>query len=136
MIHAKQAAKREAKQSNKAKGLKLHPKLQISKVSESGNILLAGNQSTEKTVFIAPLIDQMIDRGERALIYHEKREFIALIYKPESCVLLAPWDSRGMAWNIQVDAHNASRAQLIAEWLTPKPVSQSGQTGHGCCSAA
>jgi hypothetical protein len=113
LVHAKQAAKLEAGQQ----GLRLHPKLQISKARESGNILVVGNQGTGKTVFIAPLIDQVIGRGERAFIYDEKREFTALFYREKSTVLLAPWDKRGMAWDIQRDAHNATQAQLIAERL-------------------
>lgn len=117
LVHAKQAAKREAKQGNSQPGLRLHPKLQISKARESGNLLVVGNQGTGKTVFIAPLIGQVIDRGERAFIYDEKREFTALFYREASSVLLAPWDKRGMAWNIQRDAHNATQAQLIAERL-------------------
>lgn len=120
LIHAMHAAKREAKQGHKAKGLKLHPQLQICKARESGNILVVGNQGTGKTVFISPLIDQVIERGERVFIYDEKREFTALFYKPESTVLLAPWDARGMAWDIQSDAHNATQAQLIAERLIPE----------------
>ena len=118
--HAKHMAKREAKQGNEAKGLKLHPQVQISKAREPGNILVVGNQGTGKTVFIAPLIDQVIDRGERAFIYDEKREFTALFYKPESTVLLAPWDARGTAWDIQSDVHNATQAHLIAERLIPE----------------
>jgi type IV secretory pathway TraG/TraD family ATPase VirD4 len=113
LVHAKQSAKLEAGQP----GLRLHPKLQISKTRESGNILVVGNQGTGKTVFIAPLIDQVINRGERAFIYDEKREFTALFYKEASSVLLAPWDKRSMAWDIQRDAHNATQAQLIAERL-------------------
>lgn len=124
LVHAKHMAKREAKQETKqgknTKGLKLHPQLQISKARESGNILVVGNQGTGKTVFIAPLIDQVIVRGERAFIYDEKREFTALFYQPESSVLLAPWDARGTAWDIQRDAHNATQAQLIAERLIPE----------------
>ncbi len=118
--HAKQAAKQEAKQGNSQPGLKLHPQLQISKARESGNILVVGNQGTGKTVFIAPLIDQVIDRDERAFIYDEKREFTALFYRPETTVLLAPWDARGTAWDIQSDAYNATQAQLIAERLIPE----------------
>ena len=120
LIHSKKAAKREAKQGHKINGLKLHPQMQISKARECGNILAVGKQGSGKTVFITPLIDQVINRGERAFIYDEKREFTALFYQPESTVLLAPWDSRGTAWNIQRDAFNATMAQLISERLIPE----------------
>lgn len=124
LVHAKHMAKREAnqgvRQGNRTRGLKLHPQLQISKARESGNILVVGSQGTGKTVFIAPLIGQVTERGERAFIYDEKREFTALFYRPKTTVLLAPWDNRGAAWDIQRDAYNATLAQLIAERLIPE----------------
>ncbi|MEI8616193.1 type IV secretion system DNA-binding domain-containing protein [Shewanella sp. PP-He15 brown] len=110
-------------------GLLLHPELQISRSRESGNILAVGSQGSGKTVFIAPLISQVIERGERAFIYDEKREFTALFYKNESCTLIAPWDERGVAWDVQADARNSTEAQLIAERLideTRDPLWSSG----------
>ena len=59
----------------------------------------------------------MIVRGERCFIYDEKREFTALFYQPDSSVLIAPWDKRSVAWDIQADASNATQAQLIAQML-------------------
>jgi hypothetical protein len=117
LTHARQAAKREAKHNDARVGLHLHPRLAITRTRESGNIMVVGAQGTGKTQFIAPLMHQVIGRGERAFIYDEKREFTALFYQPERCLLLAPWDERGIAWDIQRDAHNATQAQLIAERL-------------------
>jgi type IV secretory pathway TraG/TraD family ATPase VirD4 len=111
--HAKQSCKLEGGK----RGLKLHPKLAITKKRESGNLLIIGNQGTGKTVVLSPMMHQVIERGERAFIYDEKREFTALFYQPQRSVLLAPWDTRSTQWNIQGDAYNASQAQLIAERL-------------------
>lgn len=114
--HARKIGKKECGKSHRA-GLFLHPKLSISRVRESGNIFVCGAQGSGKTVFITPLIDQVIQRGERAFIYDEKREFTALFYHPGSTLLIAPWDTRSAAWDIQADASNAVQAQLIAEHL-------------------
>jgi type IV secretory pathway TraG/TraD family ATPase VirD4 len=116
--HAKQQLKKE-QQARKQLGLNLHPDIQIPRNRESGNICVVGAQGTGKTVYISPLIHQVIQRGERAFIYDEKREFTALFYHVESCLLIAPWDERSQAWNIQADANSAPRAQLIAERLIP-----------------
>lgn len=102
---------------HKKLGLKLHPDVAITRVRESGNIFVCGSQGSGKTVFITPLIHQVISRGERAFIYDEKREFTGLFYNKNTSLLVAPWDSRGDAWNISADATNAAEAELIADRL-------------------
>lgn len=114
--HARQKLKLESKEHKKL-GLNLHPKMTIPKIREGGNIFVGGAQGTGKTVFITPLIEQVIARGERAFIYDEKREFTKLFFDKSSSVLIAPWDSRGHAWDISADAKNATQAELIAEHL-------------------
>lgn len=111
--HAKQVLNKEGGKL----GIKLHPRLTIAKRREEANLLVVGIQGGGKTVVLTPIIEQVISRGERAFIYDEKREFTALFYKEETCILLAPWDERSAQWNIQKDAHNDSQAQLIAERL-------------------
>ncbi|PTP99713.1 type IV secretion system DNA-binding domain-containing protein [Vibrio sp. ZF 223] len=116
--HAQRQLSRE-RRDHPQLGLKLHPDITISRVRESGNVFIGGAQGTGKTVVITPLIQQVIERGERAFIYDEKREFTALFYDSKSCLLVAPWDERSQAWNISADASNAPQAQLIAERLIP-----------------
>jgi hypothetical protein len=116
--HAKIQLNKE-KREHPNLGLKLHSRVQISRTRESGNIFVGGAQGTGKTVFITPIIQQVIEREERAFIYDEKREFTALFFKPTSSTLIAPWDRRGTPWNISADAKNAVSAQLIAERLIP-----------------
>ena len=125
LARAKKAAKREKGEL----GIKLHPNLQIKKKREPGNIFVVGSQGSGKTVFITPIIQQIIDRGERAFIYDEKREFTALFYNASSTILIAPWDARGTPWNIQADAKSNTEAALIAERLiseTKEPVWSTG----------
>ncbi|WP_350586744.1 type IV secretion system DNA-binding domain-containing protein [Pseudoalteromonas sp. RB2-MNA-CIBAN-0110] len=122
-------AKRAAKREKGELGIKLHPNLQIKKKRESGNIFVVGSQGSGKTVFITPIIQQIIDRGERAFIYDEKREFTALFYNASSTILIAPWDERGTSWNIQADASSNTKAELIAERLineTEEPIWSTG----------
>ncbi|MFT6989632.1 MAG: hypothetical protein ACJASL_001605 [Paraglaciecola sp.] len=116
IAHAKMQLRAERK-AHKQTGLALHPLLTITRNRENGNLFVSGSQGSGKTVFITPQIQQVIDRGERCFIYDEKREFTSLFYQSESTILIAPWDSRSQAWNIQADACNATQAQLIAEKL-------------------
>ncbi len=75
------------------------------------------------------MMSEVIERGERAFIYDEKREFTGLFFNPETTVLLAPWDTRSTPWDIQADAYNATLAQLISERMiseTRDPLWSSG----------
>jgi len=114
--HARKHLRRESEPRTQP-GLLLHPQLAITQTRESGNLFVCGSQGSGKTVFITPLMNQVIQRGERCFIYDEKREFTALFFQPESSILIAPWDTRSQAWDIQADVRNATQAQLIAEQL-------------------
>lgn len=114
--HAKQQRLKEAGRFALL-GLYLHVDLAITRAREVGNLFVSGTQGSGKTVFLIPLIEQIILRGERCFVYDEKREFTALFYQPQSSILVAPWDDRSQAWDIQADASSAAQAQLIAEML-------------------
>jgi succinate dehydrogenase hydrophobic anchor subunit len=116
--HAKSQLVNEQRSHPKL-GLKIHSDIAIPRNRESGNLLIGGVQGGGKTVVITPLIEQVINRGERVFIYDEKREFTALFFNPTTCILIAPWDERGQAWDISADAKNATNAQLITERLIP-----------------
>lgn len=133
--HAKQVYKREERSSGQPTGdkpydgLHLHPKLRIPRVRELANLLIIGTPSAGKTVVLTPMINEVIERGERAFIYDEKREFTGLFYQPENTLLLAPWDTRSTPWDIQSDAYNFTLAQLISERIigeTREPVWSQG----------
>lgn len=114
--HARQHFRRESEPHTQP-GLLLHPQLLISQARESGNLFVSGSQGSGKTVLLTPLMNQVIQRGERCFIYDEKREFTGLFFQAESSILIAPWDERSQVWDIQADARNATQAQLIAEQL-------------------
>lgn len=117
--HAKKQLKLERREHPQL-GLKMHPNITLPRIRESGNVFVVGAQGTGKTLFITPLMQRVINRGERVFIYDEKREFTTLFYNSKTCTLIAPWDKRGKAWNISADASNATCAQLIAERLIPE----------------
>lgn len=112
--HAKAQLKKELSEQHQ-QGLNIHPDIAITRARESGNVAVVGAQGTGKTMSIIPIMQQVIDRGERVFIYDEKREFTSLFYSSTNCILIAPWDARSQAWDISADANTASRAQLIAE---------------------
>lgn len=113
--HARKKLRKELEGS--CTGIKIHPDIDLPKSREVGNFFVIGSQGAGKTVVITTLIEQVIQRGEHAFIYDEKREYTALFYKSDTTVLIAPWDRRSAKWDIQKDAHTTAKAQLIAEQL-------------------
>lgn len=112
--HAASQVKKESRE-NPSLGLNIHPNIAISRARESGNIFVGGAQGTGKSIFINHLAAQVLERGQRAFIYDEKREYTARFYDKKTCILIAPWDTRGVSWDISRDAKNETQAQLIAE---------------------
>jgi len=118
--HAMSQNKREQKRNQATKGILLHPEIEISRQRESGNIAAFGAHGTGKTVFLLPIIEQIIERGERVFIYDEKREYTSIFYSPENTILLAPWDHRTTQWDIASDAKTKEAASLIAQRMIPE----------------
>lgn len=100
--HAKQQLMKECKAGG-TPSLYLHPKIQISKQSEVGNILITGKPGSGKTVVIYHILEQLIKRKKRLFIFDEKHEYTAKIFQSSSSILIAPWDKRGEVWNIAED---------------------------------
>ena len=62
--HAKQQLKKELSEQHR-QGLNIHPDIAITRARESGNVAVVGAQGTGKTMSIIPIMQQVIDRGER-----------------------------------------------------------------------
>jgi hypothetical protein len=114
--HARAACRRELT-GNAIAGVALHPHVPLPIQRELGNLLVIGQQGSGKSVVLKPLIHQIITRGDRVLIYDEKREYTPLFFKQKSTALLSPPDARSMNWDIANDATTPELARLIADQL-------------------
>lgn len=97
-------------------GILLHPKLRMSLDRETRHILVMGSTGSGKTQAIWHLINQAIERGDRAIIYDNKGEFTTGIQK---CTLFAPWDERSFAWDVGRDCIDKQDARELAARLIP-----------------
>lgn len=97
-------------------GILLHPKLRMSLDRETRHILVMGSTGSGKTQAIWHLINQAIERGDRAIIYDNKGEFTTGIQK---CTLFAPWDERSFAWDVGRDCVDKQDARELAARLIP-----------------
>ena len=111
---AKKESRIECKQTGN--GILLHPEIPMSVDRETRHILVMGAVGSGKTQMIWHLLNLVIQRGDRAIIYDNKGEFTAGI---KSCILFAPWDSRSSVWDIASDCRSKQNARDLAAQLIP-----------------
>jgi hypothetical protein len=100
-------------------GTNIHPEIILPMRREPQNLLFLGMPGSGKTQTINPIVKQIRERGDRCLIYDEKKEFTASFYTRENTLLIAPWDRRSVKWDIAADARTVSDAELFAARTIP-----------------
>ena len=79
-------------------------------------LLVAGTGSGKSTV-LRPLIDAVVEANESALIFDPKGEFTK---SHPDAALIAPWDSRSLAWDIAADMRNVGDMRRFAAAMIPE----------------
>lgn len=103
-------------------GLTIFPNLILPKQRENQNMLILGAVGGGKTQFLLPLIKQVVDSPtKKSIIFDFKGDFTEYFLNDTSVKLIAPWDNRGLCWDIQADIKTVEEAQLFAEALIPEP---------------
>lgn len=118
--HAIRNHKQDLKRDKRAvDGIKIHPQITIATSREQTNFLILGTTGGGKSMVVKPIVSSIIDRGDNALIFDEKKEYTSSFYHADSTTLIAPWDSRGHQWYISDDVSTKQDAYLIANCLIP-----------------
>ncbi|MBW9248910.1 MAG: type IV secretion system DNA-binding domain-containing protein [Acidithiobacillus ferriphilus] len=111
--------------AGKNQGIRIHPKIQTTEHLEASHTLIVGGAGAGKTTILWPLIQQIIDRGDRAVIFSFKGDFEQRIGAGERIgrqfALLAPWDSRSAVWAVGRDIQTRLDAEALANTLIPEP---------------
>lgn len=112
---AKQEMALEFKKRSAA-GVLIHPYVRISEDRETKHILVTGMTGSGKTVFLYPLIQQAIQRGDKILIFCNKGDFTSCLVgqNGREPIIMAPWDSRATAWDVAADCAGPAAAQTLA----------------------
>ena len=99
-------------------GLSLHSTIFLPIIREAGNILVWGMQGAGKSNFIKSLVNQLMLKRERMLLYDIKGEYTQSFFNEDS-LLLSPKDKRSVNWNLGKDLTNIGLAQVFAESVIP-----------------
>ncbi len=94
-------------------GLYIHPKVQLSLEAETQHFVFAGSTGSGKTTAMQPLIDKAIKRKDYVILFDPKPDFT----QKYQGVILAPWDARGVQWDLGADCLDAGDADTLASRL-------------------
>jgi type IV secretory pathway TraG/TraD family ATPase VirD4 len=115
-------------------GIHIHPGIQVSRDRETRGLMVVGAIGGGKTVALKYVIESAIDRGDKVLIYDNKRDFtseISSIVDASEVGLVAPWDKRSMRWSVAEDVRSETAARELATRLIPKEEGSGAQWATG-----
>jgi len=117
----RRAERRAAKAMDKecqrlGEGIQIHPSLRISMERETRHVLVVGATGAGKTTILYPMMKEAIKRGDKALILDVKGDFTSCI----DGLILAPWDERGISWDIAADVTSREDAETFAAAFIPE----------------
>lgn len=117
--HAKKQFKNDNKKQ-KLSSIYLCERVKIPNNMEVGNIFINGAQGSGKSVIVKTVTSQLLNRGDKSIIYDAKREYTEL-FLSERVLLISPSDARSVAWDIASDITTPEIAYSISEcFITEK----------------
>ncbi|MEM8986691.1 MAG: type IV secretion system DNA-binding domain-containing protein [Pseudomonadota bacterium] len=86
---------------------------------ETLHTLIAGTTGVGKTQFIHSIVEQIRDRGDRAVIFDPMGNYVEAFFDPAKDALLNPLDARCRNWSIFRDAEMSADYDAIAAAMIP-----------------
>jgi type IV secretory pathway TraG/TraD family ATPase VirD4 len=92
--------------------------------SEIRHTLVVGRPGTGKTVAFSNIIERVIERDEKAIIYDFKGEYLSLFFREGKDIILNPLDVRSAGWCIFDEIKNETDiSAFVASLIPEKPKS-------------
>lgn len=87
--------------------------------AEMEHTLVIGTTGVGKTVLISDLVDQIRKKGDKAVIYDKKCDYIQWFYDSKKDFILNPFDLRSKKWNLIQEIESIAHIKSIAESFVP-----------------
>ena len=71
--------------------------------TEVEHLYIEGLTGGGKTVLLESIIDQILARGDRLVLFDPKGDLASRYFEPDTCELLGPWDQRAAMWDARAD---------------------------------
>jgi len=88
---------------------------------ECRHVFIHGTTGSGKSVCIRELLDQIRQRGDRAIIYDKGGSYIQAYYQAEKDIILNPLDARTASWHLWDECRDSADYDSLAAALMPMP---------------
>ncbi len=86
---------------------------------ETKHCLTIGRPGTGKTVFLSQVVERLIERNAKGIIYDFKGDYLSRFYDPDRDLIFNPLDKRCTGWNLFNDIKTKLDINVIASSLIP-----------------
>jgi len=86
---------------------------------ETKHCLTIGRPGTGKTVFLSQVVERLIERKAKGVIYDFKGDYVSRFYDPDRDILFNPLDRRSAGWNLFSDIKTKLDINVMASSLIP-----------------
>jgi len=86
---------------------------------EIKHVFTIGRPGTGKTVFLSAVVERLKERGDKAIIYDFKGDYISRFYDPKADIIFNPLDRRSIGWNLFDDIETVLDINSVAQSLIP-----------------
>jgi len=87
--------------------------------AEVKHALILGRPGVGKTVLLSGILERLIERGEKGIIYDFKGDYVERFYRPERDLLFNPVDERCVGWNVFNEIKTYTDIDAVAHSLIP-----------------
>lgn len=87
---------------------------------ETKHLITVGRPGTGKTVFLSQVVERLIQRQNKAIIYDFKGDYTERFYKPGRDILFNPLDERSIGWCVFSDIKSKLDINNVAASLIPQ----------------
>lgn len=96
--------------------------VRMPKSAETKHTFIVGRPGVGKTVMLCQILERLKERGEKAIVYDFKGEYLSKFYEPGKDFIFNPLDKRSLGWNIFNELESFMDVDAVAASLIPPPI--------------
>jgi type IV conjugative transfer system coupling protein TraD len=94
---------------------------------EMQHTLVVGANGAGKTVLISDIVEQIRNKGDKAIIYDKKGDYTKWFYDPKKDKILNPFDKRTEEWSLLSEISNIGSVKQMARAFIPEKEHYAGE---------
>lgn len=116
IIPEKEFARKIKKEKN---SIVLNSSLSIPFDCENRHVFAIGRPGSGKTQFFCRVIEKIIERNDKAIVYDFKGDFVSRFYNPGTDLIFNPLDQRSVGWRLFNEIQSLANIESICTSLIP-----------------